>query len=347
MNGLGVVLETARRAHGLTQGELAEAAGVTQAALSRYENGLRDPEEEILGRLAEVLGVTPSFLWQAGKVRGAAAVDAHMRRRKSARPTDWRRLEARLNMHRLHARRVFDEIAVQAEQRIPTFDPVDTQASDAARFVRMQWRMPSGPVRHLTQWLEAAGCVLIEEDFGTARVDGLSQWIDEIPIILLNAAAPTDRKRLTTAHELGHLSLHSDEIGDDIEREANGFAAEFLMPMETIRPQLRNLTVGRLSDLKREWGVSMQALIERAWDARLITPSHRTTLYKVLSAKGWRAREPISDELAPERPALAQAIGGAFTARGFSPTDIANVVGYGNPDRCLPFMPPGPTLRVL
>lgn len=347
MNGLGVVFETARRAKGLTQGELANAADITQAALSRYENDLREPEEEILGRLADALDVTPSFLTQAGKVRGAVAVEAHMRRRKTARTADWRRLEARLNMHRLHARRVFDEIALRAEQRIPTFDPVDTQASDAARFVRMQWRMPSGPVRHLTQWLESAGCVLIEEHFGTTRVDGLSQWIDELPIILLNATAPTDRKRLTIAHELGHLALHTQEIGDDVEREATHFSAEFLMPIQVIRPQLRNLTMGRLLDLKLEWGVSIQALIERAWDIKAITASHRATLYKVLSARGWRTQEPNGDELAPEHPALAQAVGAAFAARGFTSAEIASVVGYRSPDGNRPFIAASSRLRVV
>ena len=116
--------------------------------------------------------------------------------------------------------------------------------------VRMQWRMPIGPVRGLVRWLEAAGCLVIEEDFGTTHVDGLSQWIDDHPIVLLNSAAPTDRKRLTVAHELGHLTLHSRDISDDVEGDANAFAAEFLMPSETIRPQLRKLTTGRLHDLK-------------------------------------------------------------------------------------------------
>ena len=57
MNGLGVVLETARRAKGLTQEELAEAVGIRQAALSRYENETRDPDEEVLARIADVLGL--------------------------------------------------------------------------------------------------------------------------------------------------------------------------------------------------------------------------------------------------------------------------------------------------
>jgi len=339
MNSLGVVLETARRAEGLTQEQLATAVGITQAALSRYENGMREPDEVTLIRLGDALNLTPSFLRQASRIRGAAAVEAHMRRRKTARPSEWRRLEARLNMHRLHARRVFDQIAIRADQRIPPFDPLELDAASAALFLRMQWRMPSGPVRSLIRWIEAAGCVVIQEDFGTNGVDALSQWIDDIPIILLNVAAPTDRKRLTLAHELAHLCLHSQDVVEELESQASAFAAEFLMPAETIRPQLRSPTLGRLLDLKREWQVSIQALIERAWSLKTVTPARRTHLYKVMSAKGWRTREPLSDELPPEIPSLPQEIGSALLAGGLSRSEIAAVVGFARSDTAHPFAP--------
>ena len=339
MNGLGVVLETARRAKGLTQQELAEAVGIRQAALSRYENETRDPDDEVLARIAGVLGLTVDFLRHASNVRGAVAVDAHMRRRKTAKPSDWRRLEAQLNVYRLHARRVFEDVAVRTEQRLPAFDPLVTDPSSAARMVRMQWRMPTGPVRSLVQWLEAAGCLVIDEDFRTRGVDGLSQWIDECPVILLNMSVPADRKRLTLAHELGHLCLHSHDITESIEEEANAFAAEFLMPWEVIRPQLRNLTMAKLIDLKREWGVSMQALIERAWDGKLITSTQRTNLYKSLSARGWRTVEPVSDEVSPESPILAHNIASALLNSGLTLSEITDLVGVSRDDTTNPFVP--------
>ncbi|EUA32506.1 hypothetical protein I552_9755 [Mycobacterium xenopi 3993] len=110
-----------------------------------------------------------------------------------------------------------------------------------------------GPVVNLTRWMEAAGCLVFEEDFGTQRIDGLSQWVDDHPIILINANAAPDRKRLTKAHELGHLVLHSNGPTDQMEDEANRFAAEFLMPADEIRHELRRLDLGKLRDLKREW----------------------------------------------------------------------------------------------
>lgn len=334
MSGIGEVLATARRARGLTQGELAHAAQVTQAALSRYEHDLRTPNPEDLERLARGLGVTVELLERSGRMEGGIAVGAHMRRRPTAKPTVWRALEARLNMMRLHTTALLDEISVRSTLQVPTFDPIDVDARSAARLVRAQWRLPTGPIHSLTTWMEAAGVLVIEEEMGpSARVDGLSQWSGPYPIVLLNASAPTDRKRLTLAHELGHLVLHSGLVDEDAEEQANGFAAELLVPANEIRPDLRaKLTLQRLIDLKRYWGVSVQALIERAYALNLITRDYRTSLYKMLSARGMRTHEPASDELVPERPKLALHIAESLQRQGLTDSEIAKLAGFASPE---------------
>ena len=325
---VGEAIATARRARGLTQAALSEQLGITQAALSRYEHDLREPTGAVLGEIAAALGLTPDLLHRADRMQGALAVGAHMRRRATAKATAWHRLEAQLNLYRLHAQRLFDEVDLHAELNVPWFDPFEYEPDTAARLLRMQWRMPGGPVRDLTGWMEAAGCLIITADFGTARVDGLSQWSGSHPVIMLNSTAPTDRLRLTLAHELGHLCLHSQGVPDDVEADATAFAAEFLMPADTIRPQLRNLTTGKLHDLKRHWGVSMQALIERAYRLKTITAPQRTSLYKQFSRLGWRTHEPVGDELAPEHPRLAAQIGQAMLARGLTQDEIAAIAGF-------------------
>lgn len=347
MSTLGEAITTARRALGTTQEELAAAAGVTQAALSRYENGMREPDADVLARLAPALGVTESFLKRAGSVHGAMAVDAHMRKRATAKATTWRQLEAQLNMYRMHVRQVMEEVSLRARQRVPVFDPIDTDPADAARLVRMQWQMPIGPVRHLTRWIEASGCIVIAQDFGTSRVDGLSQWVDDYPVVMINLSAPVDRLRLTLGHELGHLCLHGSEAVPTMEEDATRFSAELLMPEEAIRHELRNVTLGRLHDLKREWGVSMQALIERAYGLGVLTETKRTALYKSLSAKGWRTREPLSDELPPESPMLAASIGHAMAAKGLAPDEIAQMAGFADASSNTLFPAPARRLRAV
>ena len=54
------------------------------------------------------------------------------------------------------------------------------------------------------------------------------------------------------------------------------------------------------------------------------------TLHKMFSAKGWRTREPASEDIAPERPVLAS-IGQSLSARGLSPEEIASIAGFSEP----------------
>lgn len=328
---LGEAIVTLRRANGLTQRDLADRANITQAALSRYENELRSPDAAAVAKLADSLGVTAEFLRRAERPDGAFMIDAHMRRRATAKPTVWRRLEARLNVYRQHLEAITETVDLVPRLSLPTFDPMDYAPDEAARMVRMQWRMPAGPVRGLTRWLESAGCLIISEDFGSVagggRVDGLSQWSSDAPVMLVNVRAPTDRLRLTLAHELGHICLHSGKLGGDPEDEANSFAAEFLMPAAAIRADLRNIDLGRLHLLKRHWGVSMQALIERAHHLGTLAPAKRTSLYKALSKQGWRTKEPLSDELPPEQPALAHRLVGALSEAGLTQTETRNIIG--------------------
>lgn len=340
---IGEALLTLRRAQGTTQAALADATLVTQAALSRYENDIRTPGVDALDTLAAALGVTAEFIQRAERMHGAFMVGAHMRRRRTAKATVWRRLEACLNVYRVQLDMLARHVEVAPTLSLPLFDPLEYSPDDAARMVRMQWRMPSGPVRDLLGWMEAAGCVVIAEDFGSltggGRVDGLSQWAADQPLMLVNSRAPTDRGRMTVAHELGHICLHSSELGGDPEDEANAFAAEFLMPADVIRSDLRNLTLGKLHDLKRHWGVSMQALIERAHQLDTVSSAQRTGFYKTLSKRGWRTKEPLSEDLAPERPRLAASLGQALLDGGLTHDEAVSVAGLAPGTSSSPFFP--------
>ncbi|MFD2078478.1 Zn-dependent peptidase ImmA, M78 family [Actinopolymorpha cephalotaxi] len=343
---MGDLLAIARRARSLTQAQLGEMVNVSQVAINRYEAGERQPDAATVAALAGALGVTEELLRHGDRFRGALGVEAHMRRQKSTKTSQWRRVEALLNLTRVHASFLFEDVSIDAEHRLPTFDPEYTRPEDAARMVCAQWRLPMGPVTNLTRWLESAGCLVVEKDFGTQRIDGASQWVSDHPVILVNQSAPTDRKRLTLAHELGHLALHTDDPHEEMEAQANAFAAEFLMPEGEIRPEVRHLELGTLVDLKREWGVSMQALLERAYRMGQVSAAQRASILKALNARGWKTQEPGSSSLPAEHPQLQKHIGEALTAKGLSDVEIARLAGYANPGDCL-FRPSGSHLRAV
>lgn len=347
MNSLGTVLETARRSKGFTQAQLAEIIGTTQPSIQRYEKDIREPDGETFLAIATALGVTAEFLHHASHPESAMAMNAHMRRRASAPAAIWRRLEAELNMSRWHISSLFEEVSIQASLHMPQFDPEEFTPERCAAMVRMQWRLPLGPVRNLVSWMESAGIIVIEKDFGSSKVDGLSQWAGDHPVIIVNSIAPTDRKRLTLAHELGHLVMHMHAVGDDLEDEANAFAAAFLMPEETIKPDLRSLKLGKLVDLKREWGVSMSALVERAFQLGTMLKDERTKFYRDLSRRGWRTHEPASDELAPERPRMTEAIASSLFEANLSASDVARIIGFASPSENDLLKFPSRSLRVV
>ena len=346
---LGEALHTARVAAGLTQAQLSEQAGVRQGALSRYENDLRRPDEQTLDRLAGVLGLTRQVLNRAGSIRGSAAVEAHMRRRATAPAKAWRRVEAQLNILRIQLHQLLRVIDFDPPNAASVLDTMDYPPADAAAITRAQWQMTIGPVRNMTGWLESAGCLIVEWDFGASRIDGMSQWVDDYPVLAVNARMSTDRKRLTLAHELGHIVMHSAPayLDMEVEQEAMDFAAEFLMPASVIRPELRNLTLGQLSDLKRKWMVSMAALIERAHKLGTIPSTKRTSLYKMLSAKGWRKREPLGSQLPPESPRTLGVIVEELRRLRYTDGQIAAFGGFADAGRAAEVLPIGAGLRVL
>lgn len=59
---IGTKIQKLRESLNLTQKELADKVGITDATLSRYENNKREPKAEILARMAKVLNVTTDYL---------------------------------------------------------------------------------------------------------------------------------------------------------------------------------------------------------------------------------------------------------------------------------------------
>lgn len=72
-----IILQTARRAAGLTQTQLAELAGTSQATLSAYERGTKSPSLNVAVRILQAAGLNLSFStyvdFEERKVRGVQA----------------------------------------------------------------------------------------------------------------------------------------------------------------------------------------------------------------------------------------------------------------------------------
>jgi Zn-dependent peptidase ImmA (M78 family) len=129
-----------------------------------------------------------------------------------------------------------------------------------------------------------------------------------------------DRSRFDAVHELAHLVLHRHlEPGDvALERQAHAFSAAFLMPASDIAHRLpAKVDSGVLIYLKREWQVSIAALLMRAKTVGSMSDAEYTKAMKAMkamSARGWRRQEP-ADLGAPELNGGSLGLGGGGSQR--------------------------------
>jgi Zn-dependent peptidase ImmA (M78 family) len=295
------MLILARESRGLTQTDLAKQATFSQGEISKFENGLRVPTDEQVRRLASHLKYPERFFYLNEMMRDFGSGCVYHRKRKTAPETKLRQLLAIANLRRIQIRQLLNSITPTTEFQFEMMD-LDEFGSpaDVARALRGIWKVPPGPVQNVTRLIESAGGIIVAADFGTDKVDALSQWLPGMPpVFLVNTRIPIDRLRFTLMHEVGHIVMHRF-LTDKMEREADAFAAEFLMPEREIKQQLLNLSLVKLAALKPYWRVSMGALLYRAGEIGAINPRSQSYLWMQMGKRGYRTHEPVT--IAPEEP---------------------------------------------
>lgn len=314
-----------RRMLGLSQAELEAATGISQAAISKIEQGLKEPNDEQIERLASAMECLDSFFFQAEREYGPP-MSAHPMYRKKAsvgqKVLD--KVIAELSVRLGHARVLLQSVDFEPELKLPQYDADEYASSieDVAAMVRRAWYVPRGPIRSLIEFIERAGILVIESDMEAARIDGASYQVPGMPpVIFLNRNLPADRQRFSLAHELGHIVLHRFP-SPEMEQQADQFAAAFLMPNEDIGAELRGLTLAKAAQLKPYWRASMAALIVRATTLGKIDSGSASYLWRQMSLRGYRTQEPASLDFANEQPSLASAL----------MSNLTETMGYSNDD---------------
>jgi Zn-dependent peptidase ImmA (M78 family) len=184
-----------------------------------------------------------------------------------------------------------------------------TDPSSAAKQTRLALQIPPDePIPHLLNGMERAGVLILALPASLAGRDAFTVWVERqsvsLPVIAISRERPGDRLRLSLAHELGHVVMrHFPRLDPDQEKHAYAFAAELLMPEAAMRREITSpITLSSLAVLKPRWGVSVQALIRRAYDLHLIAERQYRYLFEQLSIKGWRTKEPANLDVPVEKP---------------------------------------------
>jgi Zn-dependent peptidase ImmA (M78 family)/transcriptional regulator with XRE-family HTH domain len=296
----------AREARGLSQQELAEKIKLHKANVSRLENGDTKIHRETIMAISAATCFPPQFFTQQGNF---IPVNLAYRKREKVHLKLLTPIEAQMNIIRRHAQFVTRALDKEVPQ-LRAFEVTEERTpSIIAELVRKKWNIGSGVIENMVTVLERQGIIISSFDFGTERVDSRSMFTDDkYPIIFLNRNLLGDRLRYSLAYELGQLIMHTHSVVPserDIIKEANEFAAAFLMPKEEILKDFEEgITLSMLANLKTKWKVSMISLLYRADDLGLITTNQKRYLIQQFNEQNIRRREPIELDVSKENPTL-------------------------------------------
>lgn len=321
-NFVGARLREAREVRSLTQLALSELLDVSAQAISQYETGQSSPHPWVMEKLPTLLHVQPAFF----VTPRPQETDTPLFFRSMSRTTLAARTRAKHKYHWL--KDLVDCLSEYVELprvNLPPCpfpdDPLQIsmrEVEQAAADLRRYWGLGTGAISNMTYLLENQGVMVTRIALGADTLDAFSNWRQEQQrpyVILGTEKAAAARTRLNAAHELGHMVLHRN-IQQDLMRnsqtfklmedQAFRFAGAFLLPMESFAASFRVPTLDGLTSLKLQWNVSIAAMLIRARELKLVSADEERRLWRNYARRGYRQREPLDDQVAPEQPAVLE-----------------------------------------
>ncbi len=295
----GSRLQLARKMAGLSYQGLADKLNglVTKQALHKYEQGSMQPDSEKLIAFANALNVTVDFFYREDAVQ---LEEVEFRKRKALTATH--EVAIKTTVRDRMARYIELERIVNDEQRFK--DPLagrscssPEEAEEHAALVRKEWGLGRQPIISVYELLEEHAIKVIEWE-GPEKFFGLHAKVDGHVVIVVNSIHDNVMKRFTAAHELGHALLRppADMPEKDKEGLCHRFAAALLIPPDEFTREIGvkrpKLWLEELVILKEYWGISLAALMRRALDLHVITPSLYKWLCIQYNRRHMREKEP-------------------------------------------------------
>ncbi len=295
---IGRRLKLARAASGLSLRGLQSAIDglVTAQAIGKYERNESMPGSQVLLAMARALNVSVENLAGDSEL---VLQGVEFRKRAVTRRKDEAQIEATV-LHLIERYLSIEAIlGLSSEQWArPPGSPYPLEriadADHVADTVRGHWGLGLDPITDLAELLEERGIkVLILDLKGIA---GLTAHVGRpgkttVPAIVVSSQEWGERQRFTLAHELGHLILRVG-AGVDGEKAAHRFAGALLMPAERLRVEIGRrrqlVSRGELLELKKLFGVSVQALTYRCRDLEIFSDKLFRRLFREFSRLGWR-----------------------------------------------------------
>jgi Zn-dependent peptidase ImmA (M78 family) len=288
----------AREFRGYTQTEFSKSIdGLSQSNLSKFEKGFDVLSDKTIDKMIEKLEFPRNFFNK--KIFNTIEI-SHYRKKTTLTLKKVQKFELACQV----IGGIIDDMSLTIDWIPFNFNTLNIEEGFSpivcAKNVRKKLKIDSDqPIKDIFNLFESNGIIIYEIETDE-KIDGVSFITKKgFPVIVINKNFSNDRKRFTLAHELGHIIMHySFPIPTyretELEKEANAFASEFLMPSNEIKNQLKNLKLSDLSFLKNYWLTSMRSIIYKSFELKCISKDKYTYFNIEFSRLGYNKIEPIS-----------------------------------------------------
>ncbi len=271
---------------------------ITKQAIGKYEQGDMKPTSEILIALCKALNVRPDYFIRQEQIK---LVNVEFRKLKRLSGKEIEMIKANTIDFLERYYELENILGIDNSFKNPIKSLSIEQLDDidkAADELRKKWAIGDNVIPNVIEMLEDHEIKVFEinadDDF-----DGLSTYANGIPVIVLNVNMQKFRKRFTALHELGHLLLNFPEnkfSDKEIEKLCHAFAGALLIPRSSFIEEFgnyrSNVFMKELMIMKKNYGISMQAIMARAKNLGLISNATYTDFFKQFSKLGYRKEEP-------------------------------------------------------
>ncbi len=250
-------LRKIREDKGITQQQAADALGIPRTAMTQIENANRNISTLELSNLAELYHCSVGELMDPKEKEDAFRVLLRSSFAVQANPTLQKTIEEYLVLCR-EGVTLEKILGISGQKTPPHYEksmpahPIQAiqQGEQVAKAERQRLGLGALPITDMADLISDQGIWVVCADFPD-HLSGMCLRDDMIGIaVIVNRHHHRNRRRFSFAHEYAHALLDSDKAvnltGHDntqelLEKRANGFAAEFLIPAEGVIAQLESL----------------------------------------------------------------------------------------------------------
>lgn len=280
---------------------------VSRQALHRYEKGEVIPDSKMINLLSNAMKVQPEYFFRNTRVE-IGQIEYRKLKKLPAKEEEKIIEQTREYLSRYLELEEIIGVYCDFVNPLHEFKSINKyeQVNEAANQLREFWRLGSDPIFNVAELLEDKHIKIVKVN-ADITFDGLQTWVNgNIPVIAYNVCnvQKTDRIRFTLLHELAHLLLggcfDNNLTVHQKERLCHQFAGAMLIPEKTLKEELgefrTRLSIPELGNIKKQYGISMQAIVMRAKVCGIINDNFAKHFFFMMKQMNWKIDEPIQYE---------------------------------------------------